>query len=213
MSYWDDPKPVHRSRTVAVDDLAREAVALLDDGGTPALTIRSVADRLGVAPPSLYSRIRRVDDILDLALDRALRHDQHVWRAAEEGCPVQLLLALYDHLLTHPWGATVIGRRAPRGPGYLRFSEHLVEALVGAAVDDPLAAAYAMSNFVIGSAVTTASAEGEPATPVDDSLAPTYARLHAEHSAGPREIVATGLRALCSMTGPPRSPAPGRCAA
>jgi len=195
VSYWADPKPVRRARAVTVDDLAREAVALLDEGGVPALTVRSLAERIGVAAASLYSRIRSADDILDLGLDHALDHDPQVWRAAEIG-PHQLLLALYDHLRRHPWAAQVIGMRAPRGPAYLRFSEQLLDHLVGRGAEDPLSAAYALSNFVIGSATTAASAVDEPTSPVDGSLAPTYARLHAGHAVDPRTIVDVGLRAL-----------------
>ncbi|MDT0201739.1 TetR/AcrR family transcriptional regulator C-terminal domain-containing protein [Nocardioides sp. AE5] len=198
MSYWSDPKPVRRTRAVTVDDVAREAVVLLDEGGIPAVTIRSLAGRVGVAAPSLYSRIRSVDDILDLGLDHALDGDRQVWRAAETGSPHELLLALYDHLCRHRWAAQVIGLRAPRGPAYLRFSERLLILLLGQGVEDPLSAAYAMSNFVIGSATTAASATDEPKSPVDHSLAPTYSRLHAGHAVDPRTIVDAGLRALTS---------------
>lgn len=200
MSYWENPKPVHRARAVAIDDLAQEAVTLLDEGGVPAVTIRALAGRIGVAPPSLYSRIRSVDDILDLALNHALDDDTQVWQAAAGDCPHQLLLSLYDHLRRHHWAAQVIGLRAPRGPAYLRFSERLLALLVEQAVDDPLTVAYAMSNLVIGSAATAASAADEPASPVDRSLAPTYARLRADHGVEPRAIVDAGLRTLSSMT-------------
>lgn len=199
MSYWDNPKPVHRIRAVAVDELARESAALLDEGGIPALTVRSLAGRLGVAPPSLYSRIQSVDDLLDLALDRALDSDIHVWAAADDDAH-GLLLALYDHLRIRPWAPHVIGLRAPRGPAYLRFSERLLDLLIESGVPDPLTVAYAMSNFVLGSAATTASAADEPVSPVDPARAPTYARLHAEHDLTPRSIVAAGLRALGRIT-------------
>lgn len=198
MSYWADPKPIRRTRAVEVDHLAREALVLLDEGGLPAVTVRSLAGRLGVAPPSLYSRIRSVDDILDLALDHALDDDEQVWHAAEAGCPHRLLLALYDHLCRHCWAAQVIGLRAPRGPAYLCFSERLLLLLVGR-VADPLSAAYAVSNFVIGSATTAASADDEPTSPVNRSLAPTYAMLHAEHAVEAREIVDAGLRVLLAQ--------------
>lgn len=85
MSYWADPKPVRRIRAVAVGEMAREAVALLDEGGITALTIRALAGRLRVAPPSLHSRIESVDDLLDLALDHALERDAQAWTANDDG--------------------------------------------------------------------------------------------------------------------------------
>ncbi|KXZ58028.1 Bacterial regulatory protein, tetR family [Brevibacterium ravenspurgense] len=48
---------------------------LLDEGGLRALTLRSVAQQVGVAPASLYSRVESVDDLFDLALDTALADD------------------------------------------------------------------------------------------------------------------------------------------
>ena len=195
MSYWDEPRPVRRARAVAIEDLARESAALLDEGGIPALTVRALATRLGVAPPSLYSRIRSTDDLLDLALDRALEDDEQVRSGSAED-PCELLLALHDHLARHPWAPQVVGRRPPRGPAYLRFSERLVALLAEDGTPDPLTVAYAMSNFVIGSATTAASAAQEPRARIDPEHAPVYARLHSAHDADPRAVVDAGLRAL-----------------
>ena len=58
MSYWDHRKPVRRARAVDVEAIAGESVGLLDAGGLRALTVRAVAARLGVAPASLYSRVK-----------------------------------------------------------------------------------------------------------------------------------------------------------
>jgi AcrR family transcriptional regulator len=195
MSYWDDPKPVRRSRAVDVDELARESAALLDEGGIAALTVRALAARLGVAPPSLYSRIQSVDDLLDLALDRVLGDDDRVSGFCPSD-PCDLLLALYDHLALHPWAPQVVGLRPPRGPAYLRFSEQLLGLIVDEGVREPLTVAYAMSNFVIGSVTTSSSAMREPAEHIAPVRAPVYARLHSEHDTEPRAIVEAGLRAL-----------------
>lgn len=195
MSYWDDPKPVQRARALVIDELARESAALLDEGGITALTIRALATRLGVAPPSLYSRIQSVDDLLDLSLDQVLDRDEQIWDARIED-PCDLLLALYDHLGRHPWGPHVIGLRPPRGPAYVRFSERLLGLLVDDGDGDPLSAAYAMSNFVIGSVATAASAAEEPVARVDPMSTPVYARLHSQHDIDPRGIVHAGLCAL-----------------
>lgn len=201
MSYWDDPKPVRRTRAVDLDQLARESISLLDEGGIAALTVRALATRLGVAPPSLYSRIQSVDDLLDLALDSALGDDHQV-RADYPREPCQLLLALYDHLVRHPWAPHVIGLRPPRGPAYVSFSEQFLELLEGTGVREPLTVAYAMSNFVIGSASTASSARQEPTETVDPARAPAYARLHSEHAPDPRTTVEAGLRALLEMRVP-----------
>lgn len=208
MSYWADLRPVRRSRAVDVPAMALAAVRLLDEGGMPALTMRAVASEVGVAAASLYSRVRSVEDILDLALDAALGADPEMQRALLASSGVdgsgleELLIHYFQHLRRTPWATQVITRRAPRGPNYLRLSERLCVLLEEQGATDPLGAAYALSNFVIGSAATSSTDEDEQSAPVDPQLAPRYAQLHAGHAAHSEEIVALGVRALRSaLTG------------
>src|SRR5699024_1888631 len=142
MSYWDHRKPVRRARAVDVEAIAGASVGLLDAGGLRALTVRAVGARLGVAPAGLYSRVASVDDLFDLALDHALSEDEEMPRGMRELGTHDLMLAFHRHLLRHPWACQVIGFRAPRGPGYLRFSERMCSVLAEANVPDPLSASY-----------------------------------------------------------------------
>lgn len=207
MSYWTDLRPVRRNRAVDASALARAAVRLLDEGGMPALTMRAVARGIGVAPASLYSRVRSVEDILDLALDTALGADPELQQAltssGTDGADLEALLIHYfHHLRRTPWTVQVITRRAPRGPNYLRLSERLCVLLEEQGATDPLGAAYALSNFVIGSAATSSIDGDELSAPVDPQLAPRYAQLHGGHVARSEEIVMLGVRALRSaLTG------------
>ncbi|MBB4663111.1 TetR/AcrR family transcriptional regulator C-terminal domain-containing protein [Conexibacter arvalis] len=196
MSYWERRKPVLRARAVDVGEVASAAVALLDEGGLRALTLRAVAGRLGVAPASLYSRLSSVDDLFDLALDDALGGDPEIRRALAGAEVDELMLAYYRHLVQHRWACQVIAMRAPRGPNYLRLSERICVLLAGEGLSDPLGAAYALSNFVIGSATTAPVVDDERSAPVDEDVAPLYARLHVEHDVNAEEIVIAGLVAL-----------------
>lgn len=196
MSYWEHPKPVRRTRAVDVRDIARAAVTLLDDGGLRALTARAVATRLDVAPASLYSRVESVDDLFDLALDEALGNDPTISQAIADAPLLELMRAYYRHLTDHRWACQVIGMRAPRGPNYLRLSERMVILLQQAGAPDPLGAAYALSNFAIGSATTAPMADSERATAIDVETSPTYARLHVAHGADTEAIFTTGIAAL-----------------
>jgi AcrR family transcriptional regulator len=196
VSYWEHRKPVHRTRAVDVDDIARIAADLLDEGGLRALTVRAVALRLDVAPASLYSRVTAVDDLFDLALDHALGGDTELRRAIDHAELHPLMLAYYRHLVRHPWACQVIAMRAPRGPNHLRLSERMCVLLAEGGSTDPLGDAYALSNFVIGSATTTPVAGSERDAPVDGDLAPLYSSLHAEHRVDTEAILDSGLHAL-----------------
>jgi|SRR5690625_444355 len=196
MSYWEHRKPVQRARAVDVQQVAHAAATLLDGGGLRALTIRAVALRLDVAPTSLYSRIASVDDLFDLALDSALGQDTELQAVVEHAELHALMLAYYRHLVRHPWACQVIAMRAPRGPNYLRLSERMCVLLTEAGASDPLGDAYALSNFVIGSAATTPMAGSERIAPVDSDIAPLYASLHSSHQVDTEAIISTGLHAL-----------------
>ena len=63
---WDAPAP---RRTLTRDDLVRAALGLLDDVGFDGLTMRNLAERLGVQAASLYNHIRDKQDVLTLVAD------------------------------------------------------------------------------------------------------------------------------------------------
>ena len=56
--------PLSRERVLA------GALAIADAGGLESLTIRSLAQKLGVKPMSLYHYVRNKDDIIDGIVDR-----------------------------------------------------------------------------------------------------------------------------------------------
>ena len=198
MSYWEHRKPVQRHRAVNIAEVARASGRLLDEGGLKALTMRAVAQQVGVAPASLYSRVESVDDLFDLALDVVLADDPVMSESINNADLPALMQAFFTHLTTHRWAGQVIGMRAPRGPAYLALSERMCVLLEREGVPDPLGTAYRLSNLVIGAALTAPMAPDERRVAIDPEQAPTYARLHAAHHTSPREILSEGISALLS---------------
>ncbi|GII77590.1 TetR family transcriptional regulator [Sphaerisporangium rufum] len=144
--------PLSRDRIVAA------AVALLDEEGAARLTMRRLAERLGTGSTTLYWHVKTKDDVLDLALDAIFEGveipDGPDWRAGVTA----LIGGWRAVLLAHPWSAALLGRPM-LGPNVLARSEFLYAALVRAGVTGPAltAAAYGLSNFVIGSALMQAT--------------------------------------------------------
>ncbi|PPK92327.1 regulatory TetR family protein [Kineococcus xinjiangensis] len=138
---WRDPSAVPRRgprRTLDLDAVVEAATALADAEGLPALTMRRVAERLGVAPMSLYTYVPGKAELLDLMLDAAYaampRQDTtgRPWRervaaVAEENRRLHL---------AHPWAATVSTLRPPLGPGQAAKYEHELAAFDGCGLDD-----------------------------------------------------------------------------
>lgn len=61
------PAPFHKQLTREV--VVREALGLLDEEGLDALTMRRLADRLGVVPNALYRHVKDKEDLLDGVMD------------------------------------------------------------------------------------------------------------------------------------------------
>ena len=196
MSYWTTATSARRHRAVFPEAIAAHAAQLLDEAGLEGFSLRRLADRLEVAPASLYSRVRGPSDVLDLALDHALAADDQVQRAVAHGADIDMLLALHRHLVDHPWGVQVLAAAPPRGPAYLAFSEVLVVRLGDSRHDDVLSLSYAATNLVIGSALTTQATRREPGEPVDTDRAPTYEALRARASSTPEQVLDAALRTL-----------------
>lgn len=60
-----------RLSKVTREDIAREALAMLDEEGLDALSMRRLAERLGIGTMTLYGYFRSKDDLLDAAVGAA----------------------------------------------------------------------------------------------------------------------------------------------
>jgi AcrR family transcriptional regulator len=67
----DSTTLVATKRRIRRDDVIDQAVALADEGGVDAVTLASIADRLGCRAPSLYTHVDGLDDVLEAAATRA----------------------------------------------------------------------------------------------------------------------------------------------
>ncbi|WP_328807862.1 TetR/AcrR family transcriptional regulator [Nonomuraea antri] len=149
-----DAAPLSRDRIV------EEAIALLDAEGADRLTMRRLAERLGTGSTTLYWHVKTKDDVLDLALD-SIFGEVEIPRGGDRGWRADIT-ALIDGwravLLRHPWSAALLGRPM-LGPNVLARSEFLYATLLAAGVTEPqlTAAAYGLSNYVIGAGLMQAT--------------------------------------------------------
>ncbi len=97
--------PAHAARLTKSGVLA-EAIALLDDEGDEALTMRRLAERLGVVPMAIYRHVANKDDLIDGVLDLAVSQVQLPssrlgWRAGlrELGRSVRRTMLLHPGLV------------------------------------------------------------------------------------------------------------------
>ncbi|SDJ76199.1 DNA-binding transcriptional regulator, AcrR family [Nonomuraea jiangxiensis] len=159
---WSRPRKAPR-QTLTLERIVAEAVALLDGEGVGRLTMRRLAERLDTGSTTLYWHVRTKDDVLDLALDAVFGEVRVPSRATMDDttdgggdgwhAPVRALIGGWRAaLLRHPWSATILDRPL-MGPNALERTEFLYETLIAAGLAAPKAAAYSLSNYVMGSVV------------------------------------------------------------
>lgn len=127
--------PQRRTDVGAIIDAA---VALADEDGLRALTMRAVAERVGLAVMSLYTYVADRAELLDLMLDTVYAA---MPRRDTTGLPwpdrVRQVALENDGLYrAHPWAATVATLRPPLGPGQMAKYEHELAAFDECGLDD-----------------------------------------------------------------------------
>jgi AcrR family transcriptional regulator len=139
---WRDPSARGTQRGprqgLTVDRVVAAAIELADAEGVQAVTMRRVAQALGVAPMSLYTYVPGKAELLDLMLDTAYAH---MARTDLSNMPWRARVAAVAHdnrdlYEQHPWAATVCASRPPLGPGLMAKYEHELTAFAGLGLDD-----------------------------------------------------------------------------
>ena len=153
MNDQDRRPKLTRQRVVA------EALAAIAQDGAQALTMRSLAARLGVVPGALYHHVGNKQQLQDLLLDGVLAEvDVHLDPSL--GWPDQLkLLAhrLRQVLERHPGVAAILKTRDPLGPHSLALAEAFLAPLQAAGFGDREAglAFFLLVDYTVGFAVSS----------------------------------------------------------
>jgi AcrR family transcriptional regulator len=136
------------------------AMAVADAGGIAALTIRSLADRLGVKPMAVYHHVANKDEIVDGIVDLVFgeidvpRKDGE-WRQEMRSRAVSARAVLHRH----PWAIPLMQSRTSPGPATLRHLDAVIGTLRRAGFSlEQTAHAYALlDSYLYGFAMSEAS--------------------------------------------------------
>lgn len=121
-----------------VDAVVAAAVGIADTDGLGALTIRSVAATLGIAPMATYTYVPGKAELLDLMLDTVYaqmpRTDLNGMQWRDK---VSVIAAENRALLaTHQWVVQLATTRPPLGPGMAAKYDHELSAFDGLGLSD-----------------------------------------------------------------------------
>jgi AcrR family transcriptional regulator len=105
-----------RERVVAA------GIELADRDGIESISMRRLAQELGVEAMSLYTHVRNKDDLLDGMADAVIGKiprsaDGGDWKASLR----QMVLAARSIVLTHPWAPRLIAAQTTPGPATLGY--------------------------------------------------------------------------------------------
>lgn len=156
-----DRAPLSRERVL------HGAVAVADARGIGSLTIRSLAQELGVKPMSVYHHVANKDEILDGIVDLVfseieLPSADGDWRSEIRRRAISARRALS----CHPWAIGLMESRTTPGPATLRHHDAILGTLRGAGFSVEMTAhAYALlDSYVYGFALQEAALPFGPDT-------------------------------------------------
>ena len=146
--------PLSRERVL------RGAIAIADAAGIGALTMRSLAQELGVKPMSLYHHVANKEEILDGIIDVVfseidLPSADADWQTAMR----QRAISARRVLARHPWATPLMESRTNPGPATLRQHDSVIGTLRRAGFSIQMTAhAYSLlDSYVYGFALQEAA--------------------------------------------------------
>ena len=146
-----DPAP---SFPLNREKVLKAAIALADQHGLDALSMRKLAQSLGVEAMSLYNHIANKDDLFDGMVDIVISEiavpnlGNDDWKQAMR----DRANSAHSVLLQHPWATITILSRINVGPAMLRYIDATLGCLHQAGFSYPMAdhAWNAMDNHIYG---------------------------------------------------------------
>ncbi|MBB5854744.1 TetR/AcrR family transcriptional regulator [Amycolatopsis umgeniensis] len=151
----NEPERPRRRRSLTLEGILDASLALLDERGAAALTMRNVAEELDCTQASLYRHVRNREELVTLLVDRAIS----VASAAPPedadwaGKAAWSARRFREHLRRHPGVASLLRGTERLGPNSLAGMNYALGLFIGAGLSPRVAAAAASSlaTFVIGS--------------------------------------------------------------
>ena len=188
------------------EQVAKAALELADADGLEALSMRALADRLGVGTMTLYGYFRNKDELLDAVVNSAVGDSDAT--ALDGDWREQLRTHVLDarrSLLRHPSLVELRVRRPVLRPEALRFSETALSILRGAGLDvrESTAGFRLLFTYTFGFAALSPAGSTEDdrraalaalaALPPDEYPSLTEAREEASRAMGGDEVFEYGL--------------------
>jgi AcrR family transcriptional regulator len=133
--------------------ILRTAVALADEGGVEAFSMRRIAQELGVVPMALYKHVANKDEMLDGMVDVVVGEiDPPLEGADWKTAMRERILSARRALLRHPWASQVIESRAEPTPTIIAYIDSMMGIFLsgGFTLDLMHHAIHVMGSRILG---------------------------------------------------------------
>ena len=133
--------------------MLRAAVALADEAGIESLSMRKLAQELGVVPMALYKHVSNKDELLDGIVDVVVGEIQPPVPGTDWKSAIRLrILSARRVLLCHPWASQVIESRTTPTPVVLEYLDSMIGMFRagGFSVDLTHHVMHAMGSRILG---------------------------------------------------------------
>jgi AcrR family transcriptional regulator len=133
--------------------ILRAAVALADEGGVESLSMRRIAQELGVVPMALYKHVANKDGMLDGMVDVVVAEIDPPLEGADWKTAIrERVLSARRALLRHPWASRVIESRTSPTPTVIGYMDEMIGILRkgGFSVDLTHHSMHAMGSRALG---------------------------------------------------------------
>lgn len=157
----------------------RAAVALADESGIESLSMRRLAQELGVVPMALYKHVANKEQLLDGMVDAVVGEiDPPTPGSDWRGVVRQRILSARRILLRHRWAYRVIESRTGPTPAVLEYLDSMIGVFRdgGLSVDLTHHVMHAMGSRLLGFSQELFDTSGG-AEPPDPALAERYPRI------------------------------------
>jgi len=125
------PEPIAPPRPpLSRQRVLEAAITLADEGGIDSLTMRKLAQELGVEAMTLYYYVANKDEILGGIVDRIMSEIELPASGADWKPAIRrTAISAYEVLLRHPWAASLVLSGPSLSPARMRYMNSILGSL------------------------------------------------------------------------------------
>ncbi|MFD5552453.1 TetR/AcrR family transcriptional regulator [Streptomyces sp. NPDC127068] len=163
-SAWTRRRPRREQPVLSPEHIVGEAIALLDEEGVEALSMRRLGTRLGAGATSLYRHVASREELIELVVDEVYgeihvpeAQDPSGWREAAAGCADSVRAMI----LRHAWIASFLSQvgLSHMGPNVMRVNDRMIALFetAGFPVEEADMAISTVVAYVMGTSTSEAA--------------------------------------------------------